>query len=78
MKTAQEMIESAFKPDGRGDKFDPSIVYWGTKTVKRLMKRYAKEAIKEHLTRAAENADFQNSNGYDVKDVILKTEIKLP
>lgn len=45
-------------------------------------KRYTTAAIKEHLSRAAENAtkfrDLEDESTHDLYDSIAETEIKLP
>jgi hypothetical protein len=43
--------------------------------IKEAAQRYSRLVAQDALNRAAENADFQECNGYPVKNVITETEI---
>ncbi|MCF0070267.1 hypothetical protein LZD49_07275 [Dyadobacter sp. CY261] len=71
MKTAEEMIKSAF-PDWH------DWPEWALEGTIQVMHDYATSVAKDALTMAADNAEFVQCNGFDVKESILNTEIVLP
>lgn len=72
MKTTKEILLAAFRPDYRGHKFNENSDYWHARTVRRLMRRYAKECVKADREQILNHIMADDD---DIGRVIMKTKI---